>query len=50
MLDLDVLYMSKLSSLLKLDTDCIGSVKHEGKDAFREAYTYARTLIEEGCP
>jgi hypothetical protein len=48
MLDLDVLYMSKLSSLLKFDEDCIGGVKHRGKDAFREAYTYARTVIEEG--
>ena len=44
---LDVLYMSKLSSLLKFNTDCIGGVTFEDKDAFREAYDYARTLTGE---
>jgi len=43
---LDVLYLSKVTSLLYLASDEIGSVTREGQDVFVKAFDFARQCAD----
>ncbi len=45
---LDVLFLSKVSSLMGADSSALGSVTVDGADAFAVAYEWAETVARDG--
>lgn len=45
---LDILFLSKVSSLMVADASAIGSVGIDGADAFALAYEWAKSVTGEG--